>query len=147
MESHSHTEVIRAPIDLCFDVLVDFARYPQRFAMIRAARIEQSDPASGLWTVTYDLDAILKTIQYTLAYRGERPGRLSWKMIRGDLKAIEGSYDLVALEPGLTEATCTQALDVGLWVPGPLRRTFEKSALSDSVRELKEAAEAASGSA
>ncbi len=141
MESHSHTEVIRAPIERCFDVLVDFARYPEWFAMIRKARIEDADPAAGRWTVTYDLDAILKTIQYTLAYQGERPDRLTWKMVRGDLKAIEGVYELVALEPDLTEATCTQALDVGLWVPGPLRRTFEKSALSDSVRELKRAVE------
>ena len=143
MESHSHTEVIRAPIGLCFDVLVDFARYPEWFRMIRAARIEEADPSSGRWTVTYDLDAILKTIQYTLAYEAKRPGRLTWKMVRGDLKAIEGVYELVELEPGLTEATCTQALDVGLWVPGPLRRTFEQSALSDSVRELKQAVEQA----
>lgn len=141
METHSHTELVRAPIDACFEVLVDFEKYPQWFRMISRATVECRDDAAGTWTVAYELDAIVKTIRYTLAYRSRRPTSLTWKMERGDLAAIEGAYDLVALEPDLTEATCTQALDVGFWVPGPLRRVFEQSALSDSVREFKRAAE------
>ena len=141
MESRTHTEVIRAPTDLCFDTLVDFARYPEWFGVIRSATIEEADPAAQRWRVRYELDAILKTITYTLAYEGTRPGLLVWKMTAGDLAAIEGRYDLVELEPGLTEATCTQALDIGMWVPGIVRRVFERSAIQDSVRELKKAAE------
>lgn len=142
MESRSHTEVIRAPIDLCFDTLVDFARYPDWFRMIQSANIELSDSDAGLWRVAYELDAILKTVRYTLAYEGTRPGRLDWKMTTGDLQAIEGGYELVELEPGLTEATCTQAIEVGMWVPGMVRRVFEQTAVQDSVREFKQAAEA-----
>ncbi|MFN2377990.1 MAG: SRPBCC family protein [Candidatus Binatia bacterium] len=145
MESQSHTEVVRAPLDLCFDTLVDFAKYPEWFGVIRSARIEEADDAAGRWTVRYELDAILKTITYTLAYDSERPGLLTWKMTTGDLKAIEGRYDLVELEPGLVEATCTQAIDVGLWVPGIVRRAFESTAVRDSVREFKQAAEAKAG--
>lgn len=145
MESQSHTEVVRAPLDLCFDTLVDFAKYPEWFGVIRSARIEQADAAAGRWTVRYELDAILKTITYTLAYESERPGLLTWKMTTGDLKAIEGRYDLVELEPGLVEATCTQAIDVGLWVPGIVRRAFESTAVRDSVREFKQAAEERAG--
>lgn len=145
MESQSHTEVVRAPLDLCFDTLVDFAKYPEWFGVIRSARIEEADDATGRWTVRYELDAILKTITYTLAYESERPGLLIWKMTTGDLKAIEGRYDLVELEPGLVEATCTQAIDVGLWVPGIVRRAFESTAVRDSVREFKQAAEARAG--
>jgi ribosome-associated toxin RatA of RatAB toxin-antitoxin module len=142
MESRSHTEVIRAPIDVCFDTLVDFARYPEWFRVIQAARVQSSDPQAYRWEVCYELDAILKTIRYTLAYEGEKPSTLRWKMTGGDLKAIEGKYELVELEPGLTEATCTQAIDVGMWVPGIVRRAFETSAVQDSVREFKAAAEA-----
>lgn len=141
MESRTHTEVIRAPIDLCFDTLVDFDSYPNFFRVIRAARVEEADPGHGRWRVRYELDAILKTITYTLAYESERPHRLTWKMTSGDLKSIEGEYALVELEPGLTEATCTQVLDIGLWVPGIVRRAFEQSAIQDSVRDFKQAAE------
>lgn len=141
MESRSHTEVVRAPIDLCFDTLVDFPNYPKWFRVIRTATVESADPAAGLWRVRYELDAILKTITYTLAYESRRPTLLTWKMTTGDLSAIEGRYDLLELEPGLTEATCTQAIDVGMWVPGMVRRAFERSAVEDSVREFKIAAE------
>lgn len=145
MESRSHTEVIRAPIGLCFETLVDFASYPDWFRVISSATLEHSDPAAQRWTVRYELDAILKTITYTLAYEGDGPGTLVWKMTTGDLAAIEGRYDLVELEPGLTEATCTQAIDVGMWVPGFVRRPFESTAVQDSVREFKKAAEGRAG--
>jgi hypothetical protein len=147
VETHRHTEVIVAPVDVCFDVLVDFDKYPEFFRMISAAHIESADVAAGKWVVAYELDAILRTIHYTLAYDSERPHRLTWKLAGGDLKDIQGSYELVELEPGLTEATCTQGLDIGLWVPGPIRRAFEQSALADSVRELKTAAQQRAGTA
>ena len=142
MESRSHTEVVRAPIDVCFATLVDFAKYPETFRVITAAKIESADDSACRWQVAYELDAILKTVRYTLSYEGERPRRLQWKMTSGDLAAIEGCYELVELEPGLTEATCTQSIDVGMWVPGIVRRAFESSAVQDSVREFKAAAEA-----
>ena len=145
MESRSHTEVVRAPIDVCFDTLVDFAHYPDWFRVIRSATVEHADAATGRWRVRYELDAILRTIHYTLSYESTRPGLLTWKMTSGDLLAIEGRYDLVELEPGLTEATCTQAIELGLWVPGIVRRAFERSAVEDSVREFKQAAEARTG--
>ena len=145
MESQTHTEVVRAPIDLCFDTLVDFVNYPDWFGVITAASIEHADPAAGRWRVRFELNAILKTITYTLDYSSQRPGLLEWKMAGGDLKDIEGRYDLVELEPGLTEATCTQAIDVGMWVPGMVRRAFEQTAVRDSVREFKKAAEDRAG--
>lgn len=142
MERQRHTEVVNAPLESCFETLVDFARYPDWFALITAADVERADPDAGLWQVRYELDATLKTITYTLAYTAKAPNRLDWRSVAGDLRAIEGSYRLVELEKGLTEATCAQGIDVGLWVPGFLRRTFENSALSQSVREFKAAAEA-----
>lgn len=145
VELQSHTEIVRAPIDLCFDTLVDFARYPEWFRVITAATVEKAEPGAGRWQVRYELNAILKTITYTLAYESERPGRLTWKSVAGDLKAIEGAYTLFELEPGLTEATCEQAVDVGVWVPGIVRRAFESTAVRDSVREFKAAAEDRAG--
>lgn len=142
MESRSHTEVVRAPIDVCFATLVDFAKYPETFRVITSAKVTSCDESACRWEVDYELDAILKTVRYTLSYDGEKPNRLHWTMTKGDLAAIEGRYELVELEPGLTEATCTQSIDVGMWVPGIVRRAFESSAVQDSVREFKAAAEA-----
>ncbi len=142
MEKQSHTEVVQAPIDVCFDTVVDFVRYPEWFGPISTAVVVKADPSKGLWTVKYGLDMVIKTVRYTLSYRGKRPGELAWSLVDGDVRAVEGTYDFVELEPGVTEATCRQAVDIGFWIPGPIRRTFEKTAVADSVREFKAAAEA-----
>jgi hypothetical protein len=142
MERQSHIEVVHAPLTVCFDTIVDFEFYPDWFSGITTATIREHDVKSSTWTVEYTLNMMIKTISYTLAYQGDRPGSLTWKRLRGDIKDIEGSYKFVELEPGVTEATCTQGVDVGFWIPGPLRRTFERTALVDSVREFKRAAEA-----
>jgi ribosome-associated toxin RatA of RatAB toxin-antitoxin module len=141
VEKQSHVEVVEAPIGVCFDTIVDFARYPEWFSGISSAEILEADPAAGTWTVRYGLDMVLKTISYTLAYESRRPQELTWKLVAGDVRNVEGIYTFTALEPDLTEAECRQAVDVGFWIPGPLRRTFERSAVADSVREFKAAAE------
>ena len=142
LEQQSHTEVVGASIELCFDTIVDFEAYPEWFSGITEAQIIERDDARGLWTVGYSLDMMIKTLRYTLAYESERPNRLTWKLTQGDVSDVQGSYEFVALESDVTEATCTQGIDVGFWIPGPLRRTFERSALSDSVGEFKKMAEA-----
>ena len=141
MERQSHTEVVKAPIGTCFEAIVDFEQYPDWFTGISRAIVEKKDEAKGLWTVTYELQIVIKTISYTLDYRSERPHTLTWTRARGDVKNIEGDYRFTELEAGLTEAECTQGVDIGFWIPGPLRRIFERTALIDSVREFKKAAE------
>lgn len=141
MERQSHAEIVRAPLEVCFETIVDFGMYPEWFSGITGARVCESDPDAGTWTVAYELDMTLKTIRYTLAYERTGPDTLKWKLLEGDVTDVEGSYVFTKLEDGVTEAVCTQAIDIGFWIPGPLKRTFEKSALAESVREFKRAAE------
>ena len=46
-----------------------------------------------------------------------------------------------------TEATCSQSVDVGFWIPGPIRRMAEAKALRDSVEEFRKAVETRNGMA
>ena len=74
------------------------------------------------------------------------PRRLQWSLVEGDVKAVVGSYLFEDAGAGRTRITCTQAVDVGFWIPGFLRRVFEQHALKESVEELKTAVEARSES-
>jgi ribosome-associated toxin RatA of RatAB toxin-antitoxin module len=141
VERQSHTELVHAPLETCFDTIIDFARYPEWFNGISTAVVEQSDATQGRWRVKYQLNMLIKTISYTLEYVGRRPSELDWKLAAGDVRAVEGSYRFRSIDAEHTEATCTQAVDVGFWIPGPIRKTFERTALIDSVREFKKAAE------
>jgi ribosome-associated toxin RatA of RatAB toxin-antitoxin module len=143
VESQWHTEVVQAPLGVCFDTIVDFERYPEWFSGITDARILERGERT--WTVRYELNMLVKTITYTLAYTSTGPTNLEWKFVEGDVNDIVGKYTLTELEPGIVEAECMQSIDIGFWIPGPIKRGFEKNALHDSVREFKAAAEANAG--
>lgn len=134
------TKVAGSP-QACFDVLVDFDRYPSWSSPITSSRILSRTPDGLPERVAFELNATLKTIRYTLAYRFDPPHGGTWTMVDGDLAGIEGSYRFEPADDGTT-ATCTQAIDVGFWVPGFLKRSFEQKALADSVEEFRRAVEA-----
>lgn len=141
MESQSYSELVRAPIEVCFDTIVDFAEYPDWFSAISAAKVLRADAEAGIWQVRYELNMVLKTITYTLEYHGQRPTKLEWKLLEGDVSDVVGGYAFKPLDDGVTAVECRQSVDVGFWIPAPIKRTFEKTALIDSVREFKAAAE------
>jgi hypothetical protein len=139
---------IDAPIESCVDVLLDFARYPDWSGPITKCRVLSTDDQGRGERVEFELDMKLKTIRYVLEYSYELPHRATWKLAEGDLSAVQGSYEFRSLDGKRCAATCSQAIELGFWVPGPLRRMFERQALRDSVLEFKAEAErrTASGS-
>jgi len=121
----------------CFETIVDFESYPQWATSIRGVRILETDRSGIGRVVEFRLDARIKTLRYVLEYAHRKPRELTWRSIGGDVKAIEGSYRFRKLAPRRTAVTCRQAIDLGFWLPGPLRSIVERSALRDSVLEFK----------
>jgi hypothetical protein len=138
--SQSYSASVAASIDDCFAVLTDFAAYPEWSGPVTDCRILDRHPDGLPRRVAFALDFTLKTIRYVLEYTYEPPHTARWHLVEGDVKDVQGSYVFRARD-GTTEATCSQAIDIGFWVPGPLRRPFEQKALRDSVEEFKKAAE------
>jgi len=137
----SFTTDIEAPIDACESVLLGFERYPEWSSPISSARVLARDEAGRGRDVEFELDMKLRTIRYVLRYAHDLPARSTWELVEGDVTSVTGSYDFEALGPRRTRATCRQAVDLGFWLPGFVRRTFEQKALRDSVLEFKAEAE------
>ncbi len=75
-----------------FDVLIDYARYPEFVPGIKACRVL---PGKGDRQVEYQLDLGLKRITYVLRHVEQRPTRVSWSLVSGDaLKVSNGSWEL-----------------------------------------------------
>ncbi|MDX2165800.1 MAG: SRPBCC family protein [Deltaproteobacteria bacterium] len=125
----------------CLEVLLDFERYPAWSSAVSKARILERDDDGVGRIVEFAVDAKVKTIRYVLEYRYKRPGSLTWKSIEGDVESIEGYYKLRKLGAERTEATCRQEITLGFWLPGPLRRLAERTALVQSVNEFRDAVE------
>ena len=140
--SQSYSTTIAGSVDDCFAVLTDFAAYPEWSSPIQESRILECHPDGLARQVAFALDMTVKTLRYTLEYTWDRPRGGTWKLVEGDVKDVEGAYVFTDAGGGKTKATCTQAIDVGFWVPGFLKRTFEAKALQDSVEEFRKAVEA-----
>ncbi len=137
----SYSTTIAAPVTDCFAVLVAFEDYPRWSSPITSCRVLEHH-ADGLpKRVEFLLDMTVKTIRYVLDYTYDRPHGATWEFVEGDVRAISGEYRFEEAG-GRTTATCSQAIDLGFWLPGFVRSGLEKKALHDSVEEFRQAVEA-----
>jgi len=134
---------IAASVQQCFATITDFERYPDWFSSIQHAAILDRHSDGLARKVEFRIDMTLKTIRYVLEYTYDKPSRLSWRSIDGDVDSIAGNYLFEKLNAKRTRVTCRQAVSVGFWVPGPIRKLLEQTALKQSVLDFKAAAEAA----
>ena len=132
------TVEIDAPQADCFAAILDFDRYPEWSSAVARARVVKRDAAGIGRVVEFHIDAKVKTLRYVLEYQHKRPTQLSWHSIDGDIESIEGIYRFRKLGPSRTEASCRQEIKLGFWLPGPLRRLAERTALAQSVNEFKD---------
>ena len=132
---------IAATPEQCFAVVTDFERYPEWASPIRSCTVLERYPDGRAKRVAFDLDMTVKVVHYVLEYRYDPPTSLRWKLVEGDVADVEGSYQFTAAGAH-TRASCTQALEIGFWIPGFIRSAFEKKALRDSVEEFRQAVEA-----
>jgi hypothetical protein len=131
----SETIHIPRPREEVIRVLTDFEAYPGWSAAFSEATILDRGPDEIGNRVAFAIDMTIRTVRYTLEYAYELPAKFSWRMVEGDLTSIEGFYELQDEETG-TICTCHQAVETGFWIPGPLRRLAEGSALRNSLEEL-----------
>jgi hypothetical protein len=133
---------IAASREACLAVLLDFENYPEWSEPILEAKVLERDSDGRGVRVAFALDMKIKTVRYTLAYAFELPERFSWRLVEGDIADVVGSYELSEPAAGTTTATCEQTVDPGFWIPGPLRRMAEATALRTSLEQLKAEVEA-----
>lgn len=86
--------LIDVPVERMFDVVVDYARYPEFVPGIKACRVLAGGPDRR---VEYELDLGIKRVKYVLRHVEERPGKVTWSLVSGDLmKVSNGSWELLA---------------------------------------------------
>ncbi len=142
-EERKEVEIL-ANVKKCFETICDFESYPTWQKTIKEVNILDKENGRPV-IVEYTLDAVLKTIQYTLhyTYKEDDPKKLflGWTYVGGDLKNIEGSYTFTEITPQKTLATYALELELGISVPGFILKKFKENAMEDSIMSLKKRAE------
>lgn len=94
MSAISQEIIIAAPIERLFEIITDYARYPEFVPGIKACRVKRAGPPKE---VEYDLDLGVKRISYVLRHEEVRPTKVTWSLVSGDLmKVSNGSWELTA---------------------------------------------------
>lgn len=128
--------VARSPQE-CFDTLVDFEAYPRWQTAVTACEVQSLDRDGRPRRVSFEIDAKVRSIAYTLDYRYESPHLLTWDFVEGDVKDVDGELVLEDLGDGTTLATYALRIDPGEAMPGRIASALNDHVMRRWVEDLK----------
>jgi ribosome-associated toxin RatA of RatAB toxin-antitoxin module len=122
-------------------VITDFEAYPEWVEGIRAAEVRARDEHGRATEVAFEFAAMGFTASYTLAYRYAEDG-VSWTTTAasGAVRDVRGEYVLKPLD-GDTEVTYRLAVELGVPVPGFLKKRADRTAVRTALEGLRERVE------
>jgi len=118
MANATRTEVVDVDINKLFNVLVDYAKYPEFVDGVNEIKvISQSETAAK---VEYSL-YMIKNFKYIININQVRPTGITWTLDSGDLfKKNNGEWKLRDLGNGKTEVTYSLDLDLKMFAPSSI---------------------------
>jgi carbon monoxide dehydrogenase subunit G len=136
-------EIDAGPAEI-MTAIVDFEAYPDWVDGIKAAEINERDADGRPSQVAFEFSAMGFSATYTLRYEYQADDRgVRWTTIEasGAVKDVTGEYVLDPLN-GDTEVTYRLAVELGVPVPGFLKRQGDKRAIKVALEGLKKRVEA-----
>lgn len=139
-KAREHT-VINAPIQACFDALIDFERYPEWAGDLKSATVLERDAEGRGLVVEFRAAAMGRSTTYRLRYDyTAAPHRLGWVLESGDLqRELDGAYELRPSpdDPEATEVSYELSVDLVLPIPGFVKRRAEARIIKTALDDLK----------
>jgi carbon monoxide dehydrogenase subunit G len=135
------TEIAATPAKV-LAAITDFDSYPE-WAGVKSAEVLKQDSKGRPQEVAMLVSQMGFDAKYTLVYKyAAKDGGLSWitKEASGAVKDIQGEYALEPVGDG-TKVTYRLNLELGISLPGFLRKTAEKTVISTALDGLKKRVE------
>ena len=137
-----HTEEIEAPVEVCFDAIVDYESFSRWQDAVDSVEVIDRTPDGLGQDVRLFVDAKIRKIDYVLRYSYTRPTEIRWDFVEGNgMRDMDGVYTLESLGPERTRATYNLGADPELPVPGMIVRRTHKQLVKRSVQDLRDEAE------
>jgi carbon monoxide dehydrogenase subunit G len=135
------SESIAVPPQACFDALCDYESFPEWQQAVESVEVVERDPEGRGSVVSFEIDAMVRRVSYTLRYHYDAPRRIWWDMVEGDVAGVEGEFLLEDEGAESTRATYRLGIDPGVPVPGVLARRLTKGVMRRSVTDLRDEVE------
>ena len=143
-QTQGSIEIDAGPAEI-MTTIADFDAYPEWVDGIKAAEIKKRDGEGRPSEVEFEFSAMGFSATYTLLYEYEPEDRgVRWTTVEasGAVKDVTGEYVLEQLN-GDTEVTYRLAVELGVPVPGFLKRQGDKRAIKVALEGLKKRVEGA----
>ncbi len=142
MAGASRSIVINAPVEKVFDVITNYERYADFLPEVKEVRT--SNRKGSEVELHYKVDLVVKTIRYSIRAKEERPHRMSWTFIEGEMmKDNKGSWVLEAQGENQTKATYNVEMALGALVPKTIVNALVENSLPKMLDAFKRRAEGA----
>lgn len=137
---------VDAPIERVWELVEDVESAPDWQGGLDSIEALEHD-GQGRQTLCESVtDAGIRKIKTEVRFAYEPPTRLSWTQEKGDLKSVEGSWDLEELDGGRTRVSYTLDGDpgrvLGMLIRGPVEGKIRDILVKARPGELKERIEA-----
>jgi carbon monoxide dehydrogenase subunit G len=135
-------EIEAAPAEI-MEVIADFASYPEWAEGIRSVEVRATDERGRATEAAFEFSAMGFSASYTLSYdyaEDDRGVRWTTKEAAGAVKDIQGEYVLEALN-GDTAVTYRLAVELGMPLPGFMKRRADRAAIKSALEGLKDRVE------
>lgn len=132
---------IEAPIEQVWAVVEDVMTAPEWQGGLDAMTALERDGEGRPTLVETENDIKIRRVRAKVRFRYEGPGRLSWSQEQGDMKSVEGAWELEDLGGGRTRATYELQADpgrlLGLAIKGPVEAATRALFVNGRPEELR----------
>src|SRR3954447_26029620 len=98
------TDIAARP-EAVFAIASDLERYPEWQDFLQRVSVREHDADGRATLVQAEADAKVTALKIVLRVTRDEPRRVAWRSEGGDVKAINGAFDLAEAGPGRTRAT------------------------------------------
>jgi uncharacterized membrane protein len=132
---------IDAPLDAVWAVVEDVLSAPEwQNGLVSMTALETDDEGRPT-LVEVENDIKVRTVKSKVRFTYDGPTRLSWSQEKGDLKSVDGAWELSDLGGDKTEATYVLDGDpgrmIGMLIRGPVEGAIRGMLVNGRPGELK----------
>jgi ribosome-associated toxin RatA of RatAB toxin-antitoxin module len=136
---------IEAPLEQVWAIVEDVLSAPDWQGGLDGMSALERDPEGRATLVETESDIKVRRVKARVRFRYDGPNRLSWSQEQGDMKSVEGSWELEALSADRTRATFSLDADpgrmLGMIIRGPVEAATRAIFVNGRPGELKRRAE------
>ena len=136
---------INAPIDEVWAAIEDVLSAPQWQGGLKGMTELERDGEGHVVLAESSSDAKVKTVKSTVRFSYDGPVRLDWHQEKGEMKEVDGSWELEDLGDGRTRATYRLEVELGrklgMVIRGPLVDALRGQLVNARADELKKRVE------